>query len=64
MAPRAVCPGPHLRFQFVLVWGPKRGRTGSRLKQRARKQELSQVNVHKSDGNMEDESTYGEEPQP
>jgi hypothetical protein len=28
-------------------------------KQRARKQEPSQVKVHKSDGNMEYESTYG-----
>jgi hypothetical protein len=31
-------------------------------KQRARKQEPSQVKVHKSDGNMEYESTYGEDP--
>lgn len=31
-------------------------------KQRARNQEPAQVKVHKSDGNMEYESTYGEDP--
>jgi len=31
-------------------------------KLRARKQEPSQVKVHNSDGNMEYESTYGEDP--
>ena len=31
-------------------------------KERARRQEPSQVKVHKSDGNMEYESTYGEDP--
>ena len=31
-------------------------------KERARKQEPSQVKVHKGDGNMEYESTYGEDP--
>ena len=31
-------------------------------KARAREQEPSQVKVHKSDGNMEYESTYGEDP--
>jgi hypothetical protein len=31
-------------------------------KERARKQEPSQVKVHKQDGNMEYESTYGEDP--
>ena len=31
-------------------------------KARARKEEPSQVKVHKSDGNMEYESTYGEDP--
>ena len=31
-------------------------------KERARKQEPSQVKVHKSDGNMEYESTYGDDP--
>lgn len=31
-------------------------------KQRARGEEPSQVKVHKSDGNMEYESTYGEDP--
>ena len=31
-------------------------------KERARKQEPAQVKVHKSDGNMEYESTYGEDP--
>jgi Uncharacterized protein conserved in bacteria (DUF2188) len=31
-------------------------------KVRAKKQEPSQVKVHKSDGNMEYESTYGEDP--
>lgn len=31
-------------------------------KERARGQEPSQVKVHKSDGNMDYESTYGEDP--
>lgn len=31
-------------------------------KERARAQEPSQVKVHKSDGNMEYESTYGDDP--
>jgi hypothetical protein len=31
-------------------------------KQRARGEEPSQVKVHKSDGNMEYESTYGDDP--
>lgn len=31
-------------------------------KERARRQEPSQVKVHRSDGNMEYESTYGEDP--
>jgi hypothetical protein len=31
-------------------------------KERARGQEPSQVKVHKSDGNMEYESTYGDDP--
>lgn len=31
-------------------------------KDRARKEELGQVKVHKKDGNMEYESTYGEDP--
>lgn len=31
-------------------------------KVRARKQEPSQVKVHKADGNMEYESTYGDDP--
>lgn len=31
-------------------------------KQRARGQEPSQVKVHKSDGNMDYESTYGDDP--
>jgi hypothetical protein len=31
-------------------------------KERARGQEPSQVKVHKQDGNMEYESTYGEDP--
>ena len=31
-------------------------------KERARKEELGQVKVHKQDGNMEYESTYGEDP--
>jgi len=31
-------------------------------KLRARKQEPSQVKVHRSDGNMEYESTYGDDP--
>ena len=31
-------------------------------KERARGREPSQVKVHKSDGNMEYESTYGEDP--
>jgi hypothetical protein len=31
-------------------------------KERARKQEPAQVKVHKQDGNMEYESTYGEDP--
>lgn len=31
-------------------------------KERARGQEPSQVKVHKSDGNMEYENTYGEDP--
>lgn len=31
-------------------------------KERARGQEPSQVKVHKADGNMEYESTYGEDP--
>jgi hypothetical protein len=31
-------------------------------KRRARGQEPSQVKVHKSDGNMEYESTYGDDP--
>jgi hypothetical protein len=31
-------------------------------KERARKEELGQVKVHKKDGNMEYESTYGEDP--
>jgi hypothetical protein len=31
-------------------------------KERARGQEPSQVKVHRSDGNMEYESTYGEDP--
>ena len=31
-------------------------------RQRARGQEPSQVKVHKGDGNMEYESTYGEDP--
>ena len=31
-------------------------------KERARKAELGQVKVHKQDGNMEYESTYGEDP--
>ncbi len=32
-------------------------------KERARKEELGQVKVHKQDGNMEYESTYGEDPE-
>lgn len=32
-------------------------------KERARKEELGQVKVHKKDGNMEYESTYGEDPE-
>jgi len=31
-------------------------------KERAHKEELGQVKVHKQDGNMEYESTYGEDP--
>jgi hypothetical protein len=31
-------------------------------KERARKEELGQVKVHKKDGNMEYESTYGNDP--
>ena len=31
-------------------------------KERARKQEPAQVKVHKQDGNMEYESTYGDDP--
>lgn len=31
-------------------------------KERARREEPSQVKVHRSDGNMEYESTYGEDP--
>lgn len=31
-------------------------------KERARNEELGQVKVHKKDGNMEYESTYGEDP--
>ncbi len=31
-------------------------------KERARQTELGQVKVHKKDGNMEYESTYGEDP--
>jgi hypothetical protein len=31
-------------------------------KERAREQEPSQVKVHKSDGNLDYESTYGEDP--
>ena len=31
-------------------------------KERARKEALGQVKVHKKDGNMEYESTYGEDP--
>jgi hypothetical protein len=31
-------------------------------KQRARRQEPAQVKVHKSDGNMDYESTYGDDP--
>jgi hypothetical protein len=31
-------------------------------KERARAEELGQVKVHKKDGNMEYESTYGEDP--
>jgi hypothetical protein len=31
-------------------------------KERARKEELGQVKVHKKDGNMEYESTYGDDP--
>jgi hypothetical protein len=31
-------------------------------KERARRQEPSQVKVHRSDGNMEYESTYGQDP--
>lgn len=31
-------------------------------KERARKETLGQVKVHKKDGNMEYESTYGEDP--
>jgi hypothetical protein len=31
-------------------------------KERAREAELGQVKVHKKDGNMEYESTYGEDP--
>jgi hypothetical protein len=34
----------------------------SAAKERARAQEPSQVKVHKTDGNMEYESTYGEDP--
>ena len=34
----------------------------STAKERARGQEPSQVKVHKSDGNMEYESTYGADP--
>ena len=30
--------------------------------ERARKEELGQVKVHKKDGNMEYESTYGDDP--
>ena len=33
-------------------------------KERARGQEPSQVKVHKEDGNMEYESTYGDDPSP
>lgn len=32
-------------------------------KERARNEELGQVKVHKKDGNMEYESTYGDDPQ-
>jgi hypothetical protein len=31
-------------------------------KERARKEEFGQVKVHKKDGNMEYESTYGDDP--
>jgi hypothetical protein len=31
-------------------------------KERARKEDLGQVKVHKKDGNMEYESTYGDDP--
>jgi Uncharacterized protein conserved in bacteria (DUF2188) len=31
-------------------------------KERAKKEELGQVKVHKKDGNMEYENTYGEDP--
>jgi hypothetical protein len=31
-------------------------------KERAQREELSQVKVHKSNGNMDYESTYGEDP--
>lgn len=31
-------------------------------KERAQEAELGQIKVHKSDGNMEYESTYGEDP--
>jgi hypothetical protein len=31
-------------------------------KQRAQREELAQVKVHKRDGNMDYESTYGEDP--
>ena len=34
----------------------------SASKERARKEQPSQVKVHKKDGNMEYESTYGEDP--
>lgn len=39
-----------------------KGEAVDAAKERARQQEPSQVKVHKADGNMEYESTYGDDP--
>ena len=41
---------------------PTKAEAVNSAKERARGQEPSQVKVHKSDGNMEYESTYGADP--
>ena len=61
-----VDPIPVARAKGIYFWTPEDKRyidtAVEAAKRRARAEELAQVKVHKHDGNMEYESTYGADP--